>query len=106
MMNDYTEEQIDEAALKLAEEVRDIRQWAAVTPARPDVVYLADASQISNIGLSGAQFEEVLAEQRVAVMFDKLDDFFSKHKVTLVLCCFGIGLSVGLPFFAIMMGKI
>lgn len=95
--NDYTEDEIASIANKLMGSIRAIKKEAKVTPAKPDVVYLADAADICNVGVTGNQVKQMLIRQRTFDALNKVDDLLAKYMPYVTLCCIfiGIGLAVG-----------
>lgn len=93
-MNDYTQGEISHAAKLLANNIREAREEAKVTPAHADVVYLADAANISNVGVTGNQVHDMLILQKIADGFNKMFDFFDRYGWLIAVVAGSIAMSV------------
>jgi hypothetical protein len=78
-MNDYTDDELDYAAKELANSIREIRNMQKVTPAHADVVYLQDAAELCNVGITGNMVYSILLKQIKADMYNKMDDILKKY---------------------------
>ena len=100
-MSEYTEEQIESISSKLMESVREVKREAKVTPAKPDVVYLADAVDICNVVVTGNQVKQMLIKQKNFDALNKLDDLLAKYMPYMTLmgiALAGTGAAPGEPF--------
>lgn len=79
------DERVNSAALHLADIIRNIRTETRTIPATADVVYLADAADICNIGLTGEEVNRIMIKQENADAHNKLDDFMKQHGPVLMV---------------------
>lgn len=78
-IDDITDEELDEASNKLVDIIKNIKKEAKITPAKTDVVYLADAMNLCNVGISGAQVKQMLIKQKIIDAFDKAIDLLDRY---------------------------
>jgi len=79
MSDEYTDDDIDYAAKELAMSIREVRTESKVTPAKADVVYLAEAAELCNVGVNGNMVYSILLKQIKADMYNKMDDILKKY---------------------------
>lgn len=78
-MSEYSKEEIKNAATLLAKNIRAAREKAKVTPAHADIVYLSDAANLCNVGITGNQVHNMLILQKIADAYDKMVDILDKY---------------------------
>jgi len=91
-MNEYTDDDLDFAARELASAIREVRTESKVTPAKADVVYLAEAAELCNVGVNGNMVYSILLKQIKADMYNKIDDMMKKYGWLIALIVIMMGL--------------